>query len=595
MFCAYFLFIVGISVIFRNFIIPVDTAIALPHESLRCTITREGLYDFVEVGLEPSIDYDAESLQIPDQSIPFTMGITKGVIDFKNFNVESFTFFEDDETLIAISGADNSLLLDLYDAGVIISVDYKFKLTTFPYTETSGSAVISVEGLDFQVSLTVEVVPDDTDQSCFDNDSLPSIEEILAMNQDDDEYCGYNVSITLKTFVVNIEYFDIQYIGDVNPMIEALTTILSDTLVVIFDEVISTYAVDLINASLVHSASPSEYLYNNSETYFELAGSPTIKFTDTYAVVPFASAHTQRVNGTYDNPNKYLAPFMLEDDPMIYPTFPDVIAGNDINLFVGAGIIDNAFYQQLVNNRSHWESMNVFTGTKTKTACASERNGCGASGEYERISSSSVIFESSSYAVFNIPELNSCDGCDLEVDWLLADPNVDPVVPYIESFEVDGFVLVYEDLNVNIRGVDSDGNKFFEIPFITTLEFKGIIISDHVFVNIMQGFQSVREISYSGTGDPSMLDAWTHILAITSSGYLQPFISNYFEQRFAWFVNLPVGNFFSCSFKNEELYYSPEGKYLTLTMDIDMCNCDRSCWKDGSCRNDARELTCIQS
>ncbi|GKT36009.1 hypothetical protein ADUPG1_009052 [Aduncisulcus paluster] len=127
--------------------------------SVQGTLTQNGIVDLIEVGLEPWVVEAANAIQIPDIMVPFNIGISKGQIDFKNFDIESFSFFDDDETIISLSGADNSIIMDFYDAGVVISVDYAFKLTTYPYTSSKGSAKISIEGLDFQTSLNMSLAP----------------------------------------------------------------------------------------------------------------------------------------------------------------------------------------------------------------------------------------------------------------------------------------------------------------------------------------------------------------------------------------------------------------------------------------------------
>ncbi|GKT34498.1 hypothetical protein ADUPG1_007843 [Aduncisulcus paluster] len=525
-------------------------------------------------------------MDIPDSVIPFDIGVGKGEISFSDFNIESFTFFQDDEMIVDFIVPD-SIELELFDAGLVMSVDYALKLTTFPYSSMAGSAVITLEGFDISAAIEAVVTSDTTDQSC----GLDA--------------CGYLVDLAFTYLKVNIDKFHISYVGDVNPILELLTDILEDAMIPMFTEFLSSYAADLINGFL-RPVNGDTYTYDPYPTFLELAIGGPISFSDLYGDMPFFFAHT--MNDENDNPLTYIDPILLEYDPFWFPSFPDIYAGTDMAVFVSPGFVHAALYQQFTSNRATWEELNQFTATRTRIGCITEKDGCGTSGEYEADSALSFMFETDTYADLGIDELLACPGCNLEVSWGLSSPDLDPVIPEFMSIALDGFYLDYNDVYVTVRGVipDSYSDKndqysqqqyssradtdpiAFEVSFIVSMTFKAILLSDHAYINTIQNFYSLNSISPVSSSlsvlpsddiTDDQITQWSALLKIITSIYLGDAFSNIFEHQFGYTVNIPIGFMFSCTWKEEEAYYNPDENWMAMSFQFDMCGCDCSQFK----------------
>ncbi|GKT31550.1 hypothetical protein ADUPG1_005960 [Aduncisulcus paluster] len=539
--------------------------------------------------MEPAVVSYIYSTVIPDTSFDFTVGIVKGDLSLKNFDIESFTFFDDSETVISLLKSQ-SVDVTMKDAGFVISADYEIKLLTYPYSDCGGIR-ISLEGVSTFTTLSLFAKPDSSDLSCC-----------VESSEDDDDTCqscGYIDFPQLDSLKLEIPYFDIEFIGDVNPIIEGLTDFLGSTLIPWFVSFFSQLAVDNINEELLgHDKSP-HMRYSGSQIYYQQAGAPNIVISDEYVVLPYYCGYTIVVDNQYIDPNTNLDPFMAEADPSWYATFPEVLANTDFTFFFSPILIHSSWYTQLVTLRSHWYSNGSFTGTKNKLECVSARSGCTSSTMGP--SDLSPLFESSTYASLGLTEISECDGCDLEIDWGFADPDLDPVFPEAPTVNVDGLTMIYPDLIVRVRGVDPDsGDNIFTKEFVTTLEFKGLYISDHAFINLIQGFQGVTSIAYNSDSsneystysNSSDLDSWSEIISITSSVYLQPFFSNYFAFNWAWYHNLPVEYMNGCLLKEEETFYSEDG-WIAISANIDSCLCNHDSWRDDSARGDDGMCYCI--
>ncbi|GKT16681.1 hypothetical protein ADUPG1_010967 [Aduncisulcus paluster] len=539
-------------------------------------MTKTGISDLIVVGLQPWFVNYVYATEIPDQIIDFSMAFGKGSIALQNFTVQSFTFFEDDEMVIDFIEPD-SFLIGLYDAGMILALDYEFKLETFPYTQLSGSAKITIQGFNLQAGASISTSPDTSDQSCGE----PS--------------CGFLTVFSINSVNINLTTFIISYIGDVNPMLELLTTILDDALIPLFTSIFDEYATVLLN-QMIKPGGASHFYYDPEGTFLFMATAGSISFSDDYGTFPFFDAHSDRVDQDEQYWQQFLDPAIIEYDPFLYPDFPSIIAGTDANIFFAPAFIQNALYQQFVNERSYWEAANLFLGTKDKLACASIRTGCGDDGEYEGESSMSFLFMADSYIGMEIPELIACPGCSLEVYWRFGDPSLDPVKPIIEAVNPDSLVFLYEDLYVTVSGKDGDvGSVDFSVDFIITMRMHGLMKSDHAYFNIIQGFDEISKISFvdSSRTDKSYLPAWSAIIGVASTSYLQQVFSNFFDQRFAFSLNLPFGNTLGCTLKGEEAFYSSSG-FVTVSCFFDECACDVHDFRDAS-RGDDGMVWCNQT
>ncbi|GKT32722.1 hypothetical protein ADUPG1_006804 [Aduncisulcus paluster] len=555
---------------------------------MQVVITKSGVMDLIDVGMEPAIDEFMYELEIPPITLDFSLGIGKGKITLDNFDIESFTFFDDDETVISFIN-NKGVSAILQGAGFVVSADYEIKLTTYPYTDYSGGVRITLQGISADGALSMDVKTDTSDLSCCPTD--------LTDPDGDDtcQSCGYIDYPQLDSLKLEMPYFEIEFLGDVNPILEAMVNFLSSTLIPWFVEYFSQISVYYINKDLENGTGSAHFHFTNSDMYFVEDGCPGIIISDNYISMPYYVGFSKLVDNSYKDPNTHLDPFMAEGDLSWYPTFPEVLTNTDFTCFLAPILLHSSWYLQLVENRSHWYKNGSFTGTKNKLECVSGRDGCTSS--TMGLSDLSSIFESSTYASLGLTEISDCDGCDLEIDWGFADPDLDPVFPEAPTVNVDGLTMIYPDLIVRVRGVDPDsGDNIFTKEFVTTLEFKGLYISDHVYINFIQGFEAVTSIAYNSSisDSDSDLDSWGEIIALTTAVYLQPFFSNYFSFNWAWYHIVPLQYMTSCLMKEEEFYYSEDG-WIALSANVDTCLCNRYYWIDDSARGDNGMFTCIPS
>ncbi|GKT37263.1 hypothetical protein ADUPG1_010084 [Aduncisulcus paluster] len=565
----------------------VKNSIDLPTSDLEFVITKSGLYNLISVGLEPFIVEIVNSIDIPDVSFDISLGIAEGSFELNDIDIESFTFFDDNQTYISfLAGKDVSVTLD--GGGFVISADYCIKLLTYPYSQYSGGITLTLEDVSVFATFSVDIKADSTDQSCGDNS------------------CGYDDIPQLDTLKLSIGFFQIVFVGDVNPLIQSLTYVLESTLVPWFTSLLSQQFTIAVNEQLDHSGGASHYTHWPDITYFVMSGSPGFVISDSYITAPYYSGYSIRVDDSFDDSNLNLDPLMANYDPGWYPTFPEVLTNTDFTYFLSPILIHSAWFTQAVTNRSYWNSSGGFTGTKYKLSCVEGRYGCTA--DTEGLSSLSPFFEADTYESMQIPELLLCDGCDIEVDWLFVDPDYDPVLPDLPTIFCDGFSMTYTDLFIRIRGVDSNGTDVFSKEFLTTVTFKGLVISDHAFLNIVQGFEGFDSIVYSSKQKSSInsifstsspyssdndLSKWEVILNIASTLYLAPFLSNYFNGGWSWFTSIAVGYMNMCLTKEEEVYYSVQDGYIAVSSNVAECECNRSMWEDDTARYDNGMLFCV--
>ncbi|GKT36145.1 hypothetical protein ADUPG1_009165 [Aduncisulcus paluster] len=612
----------------------------LPGATFKTTLTKQGIYDLVVVGLKPPTVALINDLQIDDISVDFDAGIGKGEITFENIAVDSFTFWPTEDIVLSFIPSSHSLFATMGGAGLVMSLDYSLKLLTFPYSSASGSAMITVQDLSATGTAVWETKPDTSDHRCGDDDG-----------------CGYVYWLTLNGLKFSIGEFSIDFLGYVDPIIATLTNFLTTTLTPIITELLSNTFQEAVDEALDSPMSGIGYNFpTHNHTYFYSSAAGDVTISDDFMVLTNFSTHTQKLSNKHDvpeYPKYFLNPLTLEDDPFYYPTMPDILAGNDVSVFLTPAVLTNDLYQQFVIDRLWWSKRNEFFASKYKTVCVGERLGCGQRKQYERIDPTSVIFEADTYTSLGIPELLDCAGCDLEVDWAFFDLDLPPVVPVITSIAADGFSIEYDSVVINLRGLNSDdGTLVFAKSFIATMNFKGILISDHVYLNLVQAFSSLDNFAYfdnpnnpttttnndddlskysvlisitsafyldalfknyfydnfacldnfayfdnpnnptTTTNNDDDLSKYSVLISITSAFYLDALFKNYFYDNFAWFLSIPLGYDISCLLKDEEMYYSASDAWISVSTNISQCCCNLGHWKDDSDRQDDGTFIC---
>ncbi|GKT31643.1 hypothetical protein ADUPG1_006029 [Aduncisulcus paluster] len=584
---------------------------------LEITISKEGIYDFVFRDTQPWAVAFIDSLEIPPFSSTVDFGLGKAQIDLDNFVIEDFVFFTDD--LIQTRPSDNGLLLKGSGASIVISLEYRIKLLTPPYTYLSGDARISVDDFEMLVSASESIIEDTSDTSC------PNGEEMGA--------CGYSPKFIFDELSIALNGFSIEFIGFSSSLLQAIVDILDDLLIPFMTSFVSTAVTEALNEFFANRdlSMDAVYWYDgrapgmSGQSKFVLGYAADMIFEDDYLVMQTYSV------GVYgEKKNSVMETSVVpsyDPQPLPYAMF-----SSDMGYTISIDSINSVLYNVFHNANEQWSPMK---GTFDTVSCVPTRNGCNDDdGNWTGGYSSSYVIQNNlgrdidhpgspfaplfttRYWQQSLPDLYSiCSECYIDVSYTWQTVDGTPVVPEA-IMRVDGFDVTYSDLYLIINVVQvSDGSSVASIGFETNLKTDAILWSDHAYVNFIQSItgidvnllsiiecQSNSDIGDNFRGNDSDYSCgvndseWTLLLNILSSVFLDSLFSTPFMQQshgMLFFLKLPMSHFFSCTVQDEGVYYVPSGGYAYVSCNISECMCQELGFDDFS-RNDDGTVYCVK-
>eukprot|EP00764_Aduncisulcus_paluster_P008450 gnl/Carplike_NY0171/27544_a54088_70.p1 GENE.gnl/Carplike_NY0171/27544_a54088_70~~gnl/Carplike_NY0171/27544_a54088_70.p1 ORF type:complete len:115 (-),score=20.97 gnl/Carplike_NY0171/27544_a54088_70:180-524(-) len=85
------------------------------------------------------------------------------------------------------------------------------------------------------------------------------------------------------------------------------------------------------------------------------------------------------------------------------------------------------------------------------------------------------------------------------------------------------------------------------------------------------------------------LSVWQTLVNVLGKVFLDNFFQITFKQNkhcFQYINRIPIGWWLVSTFKEEEVYYDPDGEYLILSAELDETDCEPKCFDDRSRRDD---------
>ncbi|GKT32392.1 hypothetical protein ADUPG1_006562 [Aduncisulcus paluster] len=630
------------------------------------------------------------SLQIPDFSTNVDFGVGKASISLTDFTVESFAFFPDEDVLVS-NLPPNQINMNASGANIVASVDYNIKLLTYPYSSLVGAARLTVGELGAFASASIGISPDYSDVSCdvlvsnlppnqinmnasganivasvdyniklltYPYSSLVGAARLtvgelgafasasIGISPDysdvscGKEACGYLPDINIDTLKLELDDIHIDFIGDVNPILEMIKDVLQSSLIPFLSSTLSNAIAEYISSQGIH-----DVLGLNSSYHF-----------DTYNVFNLGFAQAAYVGPSYFTlPTFAVGCFgktandkIREDsvDPTYNPpsSLPYDMFSSELSFTISDSSVHSIFYNSLHNSNASWSDLK---GTFTNVACISTRDGCfdsdgnysgGYSSQYlirnnlgididNPPSDLSPIFTSHFWMTI-IPDLYSlCSNCYIDIGFTFQTIDGVPVVPDI-STRLDGMDLAYDDMEIvlSLYQVDS-GDSVASVGLTIDLATLGIMWSDHAYINFLQTVESVtakkissciepnqQQLVDSDTNtdnfntdsvlvrDPEVLCAgvtlteWEMLAYTLSVAFLDEMFTTTFMQQergFNYLTRMPLGFYFVCTFADESIYYMPDDGCTVVSVNFSECACDVKAFDDKS-RNEDGTVYCLQ-
>ncbi|GKT29904.1 hypothetical protein ADUPG1_014868 [Aduncisulcus paluster] len=432
------------------------------------------------------------TLDIPNYSTTFDFGIGKASVALNTFVLTSYSFFPQDQILMSTEPSINGLFTSLTGAAMDLTVAYEIKLLTYPYSELSGSAEVSIQGLGAILTVTFEEAPDTSDLTCNNGKDA----------------CGYDISFSLEQFTLALDQLNLYFLGASSPILEAVADILDSSLIPFFVSELSR----LVEQKIVNDASKvfSNFGLNDPYGFYEhiywyLGIAHGLVMADNCIVIP---AFSICAVGSSDAERETTV------DPSYDPTpsLPYNSFDSQFELTISLSSIATVFYNTIHN------ANDIFSGWKATfdtVACVSTRYGCYDSKKEQwtgGLSSQDVVRNNmgrninappsslsplftTEYWQTSFPDLSSiCSSCYIDVSYTFNTIDNEPTVPVL-TMDIDGLTAEYLGFVLVVDFVDViSGDLILSSTFSADITTKSIAWSDHAYVNFLQSVSSVGNI-----------------------------------------------------------------------------------------------------